>query len=126
MNSLRICVRFGVAWLAAASVALVTTSGFAASTPRCDGVWSVPVTTTKGDCIASYRCPMRIEHGVLANDGDIAINVSGRVAANGSLKVALSHGETRALGQGGLEANAGAGSWKTDSCSGSWTAERRS
>ena len=55
--------------------------------PRYDGVWSVSIFTTKGDCIASYRYPMRIANGVLANGGDIAINVAGRVAPNGLVTV---------------------------------------
>ena len=121
---LRKSIRFGAATLVGASVTLATTAGFAM--PRYDGVWSVSITTAKGDCIASYRYPMRIDHGVLANGGDMAINVSGKVAANGAVKVVLSHGDTRASGSGRLDANAGAGSWKTETCSGSWTAERRS
>jgi hypothetical protein len=89
-------------------------------------VWSVSITTVKGDCIASYRYPMKIEHGVLANGGDVVVNVSGKVASNGAVKVVLTHGDTRADGSGKLAANAGSGSWKTQTCSGSWTAERRS
>ena len=53
--------------------------------PRYDGLWSVSIVTKKGDCIASYRYPMRIANGVLANGGDIAIDVSGRVAADGAV-----------------------------------------
>jgi hypothetical protein len=119
-NSIRFCAGFVVAGFAA----LAATSSFAAA-PGYDGVWSVSITTTKGDCIASYRYPMRIDHGVVANGGDFAVDVSGRVASTGLLKVVLSHGETHAFGQGRLVANTGAGSWKTESCSGSWTAERR-
>jgi hypothetical protein len=110
--------------LVAASVTLAATASFAV--PRYDGVWSVSIVTTKGDCIASYRYPMRIANGVLANGGDMAIDVSGRVASNGAVTVVVSHGETRAAGSGRLAANAGAGSWRTSSCAGSWTAERRS
>lgn len=64
--------------------------------------------------------------GVLANGGDIAINVSGKVAADGAVTVVVSRGDTHASGSGRLAANAGNGSWKTSSCSGLWTAERRS
>jgi hypothetical protein len=124
MNSFHKSIRFGAATLVAASVTLATTAGFAM--PRYDGVWSVSITTTKGDCIASYRYPMKIDRGVLANGGDVAIDVSGRVASNGAVKVVLSHGDTHALGSGKLDGNAGAGSWRTETCSGSWTAERRS
>ncbi len=110
--------------LAAASIAFAATTSFAA--PRYDGLWSVAIVTHQGDCVASYRYPMRIANGILANGGDIAIDVSGRVAAHGSVTVVVSHGDTRAAGFGRLAANAGAGSWRTSSCAGSWTAERRS
>ena len=94
--------------------------------PRYDGLWSVSIVTTKGDCITSYRYPLRIVGGVLANGGDIAINVSGKVAADGAVIVVVSRGDTHAAGSGRLAANAGNGSWKTSSCAGLWTAERRS
>jgi hypothetical protein len=123
MNFLRNRIRLGVGALVAATVALTTTASFAI--PSYDGLWSVSIVTQKGDCIASYRYPMRISHGVLANGGDMAINVSGKVAADGAVLVLVSHGDTRAAGSGHLAANAGHGSWKTSSCSGSWTAERR-
>jgi len=106
-----------------AATALTATPGFA--TPRYDGVWSVSIVTKKGDCIASYRYPMRIANGILANGGAIAIDVSGKVAANGAVTVRLSHGDTRATASGRLAGNAGGGSWSGASCSGSWTAERR-
>ncbi len=107
--------------LAAASIAFAATTSFAA--PRYDGLWSVAIVTHQGHCIASYRYPMRIANGILANGGDIAIDVS---AADGSVTVMVSHGDTRAAGFGRLVANAGTGSWRTSSCAGSWTAERRS
>jgi len=94
--------------------------------PRYDGVWSVSIVTKKGDCIASYRYPMRIANGVLANGGDIAINVSGKVAPSGAVVVKVSHGDKSAIGSGRLAGNLGSGSWSGASCSGSWTAERRS
>ena len=110
--------------LAAASIAFAATTSFAV--PRYDGLWSVAIVTHQGDCIASYRYPMRIANGILANGGDIAIDVSGRVAADSSVTVMVSHGDTRAAGFGRLVANAGTGSWRTSSCAGSWSAERRS
>jgi hypothetical protein len=110
--------------LIAASITVAATASSAM--PRYDGLWSVSIVTKKGDCIASYRYPMRIANGVLANGGDIAIGVSGKVAADGAVIVVVSHGDTRASGSGRLAANAGNGSWKTGSCAGSWTAERRS
>jgi hypothetical protein len=124
MTNWKNCGRWTAATLIAASTALMPVSGFAM--PRYDGVWSVSIVTKKGDCIASYRYPMRIANGVLGNGGDFALNISGRVADDGAVRVAVSHGDTRAIGSGRLAANSGAGSWRTSSCSGSWTAERRS
>ncbi len=110
--------------LIAASTALVATPGL--TMPRYDGVWSVSIVTKKGDCIASYRYPMLIDHGVLANGGAIALNVSGRVAPSGVVKVVVSSGDKSATGYGRLAGNTGGGSWTGASCSGSWSAERRS
>jgi hypothetical protein len=124
MNLLRNYTKLTAAALVASTAALTATQAFAVA--RYDGLWSVSITTTKGDCIASYRYPMLIANGVLANGGAIAIDVRGRVAGNGAVTVVLSHGDTRASGFGRLAANTGAGSWKTSSCSGSWTAERHS
>jgi hypothetical protein len=115
----------GVAALTAlAAGTLASTSTFAA--PTFDGLWSVSIVTTKGDCIASYRYPMLISKGVLANGGDMAIDVRGRVAESGAIKVTVSHGDQRAMGTGHLSGHAGGGSWRAASCSGSWSAQRRS
>lgn len=124
MINWKTCGRWTAAGLIAAATALMPVGGFAM--PRYDGVWSVSIVTKKGDCIASYRYPMRIANGVLGNGGDIALNISGRVAGDGAVRVSVSHGDTRAIGSGRLAANSGSGSWRTTSCSGSWTAERRS
>jgi hypothetical protein len=118
------CARWAAAGLVAASTTVAPAGGFAM--PRYDGVWSVSIVTKKGDCIASYRYPMRIANGVLGNGGDVVLNISGRVANDGAVRVSVSHGDTRAIGSGRLVANSGSGSWRTASCSGSWTAERRS
>ena len=123
MAILRNAGRCTGALLAAAGI-LVSTQSFA--TPRYDGVWSVSIVTKKGDCVASYRYPMKIANGVLANGGAVAIDVSGKVAASGAVVVKVSHGDTSATGSGKLAGNLGSGSWHTTSCSGSWTAERRS
>jgi hypothetical protein len=123
MCSLHKHSRLAAGILVAASINLATTASFAM--PRYDGLWSVSIVTKKGDCIASYRYPMRIDKGVLGNGGDIALNISGRVADNGTVKVAVSHGDSRAIGLGHLSGTSGSGSWSGASCSGSWTAERR-
>jgi hypothetical protein len=124
MNRVRNWIGMGAAALLAGALAFATTAGFAM--PRYDGLWSVSIVTTKGDCIASYRYPMRIANGILANGGDMAIDVAGRVAGDGAVTVIVSRGDTRASGFGRLAANTGAGTWRTTTCAGSWTAERHS
>ena len=54
------------------------TSSFAV--PRYDGLWSVSIVTEKGDCDRGYRYPIRISNGQLANAGDTAFTISGKVA----------------------------------------------
>jgi hypothetical protein len=105
-------------------VAFDATTSFAL--PRYDGIWSVALVTEKGDCIAAYRCPMRIVNGVLLNGGDFQLTVSGKVAQSGAVSVRMSGGNTSAIGVGRLARNLGHRSWRTASCFGSWTAERRS
>jgi hypothetical protein len=105
----RKCTKWTAIALIASSAAFTATPGFAV--PRYDGVWSVSIVTKKGDCIASYRYPMLIENGVLANGGAIALNVSGRVASSGAVKVTVSSGDKSATGYGRLAGNTGGGSW---------------
>lgn len=124
MASFPTCKASAVAAAIAATLCLAAAPSFAQ--PRYDGLWSVSIVTEKGDCVASYRYPMRITHGVLANGGDIALTVSGRVASGGAVRVKVSHGSTSADGSGRLTGNLGRGSWHGASCSGSWTAQRRS
>ena len=118
---------------ALAAAAIFATSGFAApldsedrSAPRYDGMWSVLVVTEKGDCDRGYRYPIRISHGVLANAGDAAFTITGKVTPNGAINVTVSRGSSSASGSGRLAGNSGEGSWTGGQCSGTWSAERRS
>jgi len=124
MTTKRNLIRLGAGALIAATLA--TTSSYSYAMPRYDGLWSVSIVTKKGDCIASYRYPLLISNGVLANGGAFAIDVRGRVSGDGAISVKLSHGDTHAAASGRLAGNAGSGTWSGASCSGSWTAERRS
>ncbi|MGH6673126.1 MAG: hypothetical protein ACRECV_14290 [Xanthobacteraceae bacterium] len=108
----------------AACTSLAATANAAA--PRYDGIWSVSIITEKGDCDRGYRYPIRISHGMLANGGSDPFTISGRVARSGAITVTVSHGEQSASGSGRLAGNTGEGYWKGGSCSGTWTAERRS
>jgi hypothetical protein len=122
MNPLRYCIGWSVGALLTVAATLSTPS---VAMPRFDGVWSVSLVTTRGDCIASYRYPIQISNGIVANGGALAIDVRGKVAADGAVTVLVSHGDQRAAGSGRLSATIGSGSWRGAGCSGSWTAERR-
>jgi hypothetical protein len=110
--------------LVAASAAVATTSSYAV--PGYDGLWSVSIITEKGACDRGYRYPIRISNGVLANAGDVAVNIAGKVMPTGAVTVMVSAAGKSANGTGRLSGNLGEGSWTGGDCSGTWTAERRS
>jgi hypothetical protein len=120
--------------LSRAALALIATSFLAgglgaaapaAATPSFDGQWSVVIVTDKGTCDRAYRYPVRISNGTVLNDGPSLVNVSGKVANNGAVKVLVSAGDKSATGVGKLSAKMGGGSWSGGDCSGRWEAERR-
>jgi hypothetical protein len=104
-----------------------TVSESPARTPY-DGSWSVLIVTEKGDCDRAYRYGISIVDGNVQYDGGV-VNLSGRVAANGTVRVSLTAGSARASGTGRLTRNAGTGKWNgvssTSACSGYWEAARR-
>jgi hypothetical protein len=111
--------------LVAASATIATTSSTYA-VPGYDGLWSVSIITEKGACDRGYRYPIRISNGLLANAGDVAVNIAGKVMPTGAVTVMVSAAGNNANGTGRLSGNLGEGSWSGGDCSGTWTAERRS
>ncbi len=120
----RLARSFAFALVAASATFAASTSNAAA--PGYDGLWSVSIVTEKGDCDRGYRYPIRITHGTLVNGGSDPFTISGRVAPSGAITVKVSHGDKSATGSGRLAGNEGEGHWSGGSCSGSWSAERRS
>jgi hypothetical protein len=112
--------------LAIAFAAILGAAAPATSAPNYDGMWSVVIVTEQGTCDRAYRYPVRISRGSLVNAGDSPINITGKVAGNGSVTVTVSHGNKSATGSGRLAGAAGGGSWKGGDCAGIWEAERRS
>jgi hypothetical protein len=93
-----------------------------------DGRWSVLLETQKGECDKAYRYPVAVENGVVRYAGDAGFNVTGKVAANGTVQGSVSAGETRANVRGKLSGASGSGTWTISggrNCSGQWTAEKR-
>jgi hypothetical protein len=118
--------RGAVCALIAASAGLAASGPSSAAPPRYDGMWSVSIVTEKGDCDRAYRYPIRISNGALANGGSDPFTISGKVAPTGAITVIVSHGDKSATGSGHLAGDSGTGSWHGGSCSGTWSAERRS
>jgi hypothetical protein len=93
-----------------------------------DGSWTVLIVTQRGTCDRAYRYGVQIVNGNVTYDGGI-VTLTGRVAANGAVRVNVSSGNANANGTGRLSKNAGRGSWNgrsgSDACAGYWEAERR-
>jgi hypothetical protein len=117
--------RRAVCGLVALSAVLAASAATSAA-PRYDGLWSVSIVTEKGDCDRGYRYPIRILNGLLANGGAAGFTILGKVAPSGAITVTVSHGNASATGAGRLNGDTGAGYWHGGSCSGTWSAERRS
>jgi hypothetical protein len=118
--------RLAVCALVAASATLAASATSNAAAPRYDGMWSVSIVTEKGDCDRGYRYPIRISNGVLANSGSDPFTITGNVTPSGAIVVTVSAGTKSAIGSGRLARDSGAGNWQGGSCSGTWSAERRS
>ena len=114
---------------AALTVAFALATAPAAARINYDGNWSVLIVTNSGPCDRAYRYGLSIRNGRVFYEGSAAVNVDGRVAPNGVVRVRVWAGSQSASGAGRLSANYGSGSWQgsgsASSCAGSWNAERR-
>ncbi len=96
-----------------------------------DGGWNVIIVTEAGTCDATYRYPIQITNGAVLYDtaeGSGVVQISGKVEANGQVKVTLQRGDQSAVGAGKLSPSGGGGTWigesATQGCSGHWEAKR--
>ncbi len=93
-----------------------------------NGQWSVEIITEMGSC-NRYRYPVVIENGAVRYGGLEGLNVSGSVRPNGAVQGSISRTLARADVIGRLSGRSGAGTWTASgavSCSGRWSAEKRS
>jgi hypothetical protein len=114
---------------AMALVCIAMTATTAPARSPYDGPWSVTIVTQRGSCQPSYRAGVQIVNGYLSYSGSGGVSMSGRVAPNGSVRVAVSAGGAAANGSGRLSRNSGRGNWVgrsgSEGCAGYWVAERR-
>ncbi len=115
------------AGLALTASALVPAPAFART--AFDGQWSVLIVTNSGPCDRAYRYGLAIHNGAVVYEGSAAVNVAGRVANNGVVRVRVWAGRQGASGSGRLSRTDGSGTWRgtgsMGTCSGVWSAERR-
>ena len=112
----------------AAGLSLFAVAGVAQAQQKFDGRWSVLLETEKGECDRAYRYPVAIEKGIVRYAGDAGFQVTGKVAANGSVQGSVETGQTRASVRGRLSGASGSGTWTISggrNCSGNWSAEKR-
>jgi hypothetical protein len=118
--------KLGVVMLVAATLTSTTVS--APARTIYDGRWSVLIITEKGTCDRAYRYPIDIRDGNVVYSGDV-VDMHGRVASNGAVRVTVSRGNQSADGYGRLGREFGQGVWRGlgngEGCSGRWEAERR-
>jgi hypothetical protein len=90
-----------------------------------DGIWSVVMQTTRGDCPAAVRAGVRIFGGRLSAE-DPSYRLDGRVAPSGAVRVIVSTAGQTGGAFGHLSRESGRGCWRTSSgeCAGEWTAAR--
>jgi hypothetical protein len=114
---------------AVASAGITAPAGIAVAHTNYDGGWSVLIITQSGACDRVYRYGIQINNGYVLGEGGGPVNLQGRVAPNGSVRVSVSAGDQRADGSGRLSRDRGGGAWQgrgsSGTCSGTWEAERR-
>ena len=120
----------GLRWIFSATllaaVAADTGSAHARRFAGYDGTWNVTFATTSGSCSATNSFPFAVSGGRVSSAG--GGKVTGGIARNGRVAVAVRVGLSHASGYGRLAGNYGAGRWSGvisgDHCSGSWQATR--
>src|SRR5262249_49564778 len=77
-------------------VCLAVTATTAPARGPYDGPWSVTIVTQRGGCQPSYRYGVEIVNGFVTYGGSGGVSMSGRVAPNGRVVVAVSAGSASA------------------------------
>jgi hypothetical protein len=94
-----------------------------------DGAWSVLLMGRSGACDGTYRYGVQISNGEVLNAGGAQVDLQGRVAPNGVVRVSVAAGNQEAHGAGRLSRTSGSGTWQGQgsggTCAGTWQAERR-
>jgi hypothetical protein len=110
------------------AAALTHSTNVLASTEY-DGLWSVVVYTTKGQCDPSYRVNGAITNGEISYAYG-SLEVKGHVEPGGATHVHVTYGDANGEAHGHMMATHGSGTWSGNGpnghCAGTWTAMRGS
>src|SRR3954468_7255613 len=92
---------------------------------RFDGAWGVRLVSTTGICGSGASHTLTVQGGRVwsASSG---ISVTGQVAPNGAVRLAMQRGPASGTASGRLSLAAGSGTWVVSSmgCAGHWIAQR--
>ena len=96
-----------------------------------EGHWTVEAIPEKGACKRTHRYGVVIENGTVRNAGPrrMSVNIAGGLEASGRIRGSVQRNKTRVDVTGSLSGRSGSGDWTTAgrvTCSGRWTAEKRS
>jgi hypothetical protein len=105
-------------------------AALAAPKNKHDGTWQVQMVTESGIC-GTNTYAIAVDKGNVryhGDPGDAPAQISGRIAANGTVSLDIRRSSAQAQASGSLAGQAGSGVWKVDSygCSGRWNAQKRS
>jgi hypothetical protein len=105
-------------------------AALAAPKERHDGTWQVQMVTDSGIC-GTNTYAITVEKGNVryyGSPGETPAQISGQIASNGAVSLAIRRNSAQAEASGSLAGQAGSGVWKVDSygCSGRWSAQKRS
>ena len=111
--------------------ALILLGDPAVAQQRFNGNWTVEAVPEKGACKRARRYAIAIENGSIRNTGRrrVPVTTTGGLEESGRIRGSIQSGKTRVDVAGNLSGRSGSGDWVVAgrvTCSGRWTAERRS
>jgi hypothetical protein len=91
-----------------------------------DGLWTVEVNVTRGDCPEGASFPVRVAAGRISYAGNLDLEASGTVGADGRVSGAVRRGRDVLNASGRIAGRSGQGQWVSPSraCAGTWRARR--
>jgi hypothetical protein len=92
-----------------------------------DGIYSIKVTTHRGDCTKHYKWMILVSGGRVSSVGGTPMDASGQISSRGVVALQFERFGQVAKVTGKVAKGFGSGTWSSPTlqCSGSWRATRR-